>query len=262
MELINFSLISLAIIFVFMNLMFILSLILKRNDIADSAWGVGFIVISVANLLLSKDYEQTKIILTFLVFLWGVRLTSYITLRNWGKNEDFRYQEWKEKWGKKAILKSYLQVFLLQGFFMFLVSLSVTLYNRFDGGVWFYGFLGLLVWLLGFYFETVGDLQMFFFKKDPKNKGLPAGRQDKIMRYGLWKYTRHPNYFGEVTMWWGIWILTIGSTYWYLGLIGPLTITFLILKVSGIPLLEKKYEGNTEFEKYKKVTPAFFPKFF
>lgn len=254
MELINFSLISLLVIFVFMNLFFVLSLTLKRNDIADSAWGIGFMVISIFNLVLSKDMMQTKYILTFLVFLWGLRLAGYITLRNWGKNEDFRYKEWREKWGKKALLRSYLQVFLLQGFFMFLVSLPVTLYNRFGGIVSDLGVFGILVWVIGFYFETVGDLQMFFFKKDPKNKG-------KIMDQGLWQYTRHPNYFGEVTMWWGIWLLTVGSTYWYVGIIGPITISFLLLKVSGIPLLEKKYEGNKEFEKYKAKTSAFFPWF-
>ena len=237
-----------------MNIFFVVSLILKRNDVADSAWGIGFIVISIFNLIISGDFQRTKFILTFLIFLWGLRLTIYLTIRNWGKTEDFRYKEWRKRWGKSVILKSYLKVFLLQGLLMFLISLPATLYNRFDGGVSFYGFVGLLIWVVGFYFETVGDLELFFFKKNPKNKG-------EILKDGLWKYTRHPNYFGEVIMWWGIWILILGSTYWYLGLIGPLTITYLILKVSGIPLLEKKYDGNKEFEKYKKETPSFFPKF-
>lgn len=254
MELFNFAWQNLLAIFIFMNLFFFISVKLKRNDLADSAWGLGFIVLAVFNLFSSSDFQRTKIILTTLVFLWGIRLISYITLRNWGKSEDFRYQEWREKWGKNVILRSYLQVFLLQGLFMFLVSLSVNLYNRFDGGVLLLSFIGLIIWVIGFYFETVGDIQMFLFKKDKNNKG-------KIMNQGLWQYTRHPNYFGEVTQWWGIWILTLGSTYWYLGLIGPLTISFLILKVSGIPMLEKKYEGNKDFEEYKRKTSAFFPWF-
>jgi len=254
MELINFSINSFLVIFIVMNIFFVVSLILKRNDVADSAWGIGFIVIAIFNLIISGDFQRTKFILTFLIFLWGLRLTIYLTIRNWGKTEDFRYKEWRKRWGKSVILKSYLKVFLLQGLLMFLISLPATLYNRFDGGVSFYGFVGLLIWVVGFYFETVGDLELFFFKKNPKNKG-------EILKDGLWKYTRHPNYFGEVIMWWGIWILILGSTYWYLGLIGPLTITYLILKVSGIPLLEKKYDGNKEFEKYKKETPSFFPKF-
>jgi len=251
-ELTSFFIESVVIVFVFMNLFFLLSLKLKRNDIADSAWGVGFIVLSLYHLIKSGLFLQTKIILTALVILWGLRLLIYTTIRNRKISEDFRYKNWKKQWGKTVILRSYLQVFLLQGFFMILIALPITLYNRFAGGTWFWGFIGLLVWILGFYFETVSDIQMYNFKKDKKNKG-------KIMTTGLWSYSRHPNYFGEVTMWWGIWILTIGSNFWYIGLLGPLTITFLILKVSGIPMLEKKYEGNPEFEKYKKVTSPFFP---
>ncbi len=245
MELINFSLTTLLVIFIFMNLFYFVSLILKRKDIADFAWGIGFIVVSIFNLIASDNFQKTKIIITFLVFMWGIRLASYIYFRNKGKKDDFRYASFKN---------SYLSVFMLQGVLMFLVTLPVTLYNRFDGGVALISFIGLLIWILGFYFESVGDLQMYYFKKDSKNKG-------RIMNQGLWSYTRHPNYFGEITQWWGIWILTIGSTYWYLGLIGPLTITYLILKVSGIPMLVKKYEGNKEFEKYKSKTSAFFPWF-
>lgn len=245
MQLINFSLLTLLVIFVFMNVFFFVSLYLKRKDIADFAWGIGFIVVSVFNLILSKDFQQTKTILTFLIFLWGARLAIYIFLRNIGKKDDFRYANFKN---------SYITVFIFQGLLMFLVALPVTLYNRFDGGVALFSFIGLLVWVLGFYFETVGDIQMYLFKKNPKNKG-------KVMNQGLWQHTRHPNYFGEVTMWWGIWILTIGSTYWYIGIIGPITITYLITKVSGVPLLEKKYEGSKEFEKYKAKTSVFFPWF-
>lgn len=254
MEMFNFVWHNLFVVFIFMNLFFFISVKLKRNDIADSAWGLGFIVLALFNLIASENLQRTKLIITTLVILWGLRLISYITLRNWGKSEDFRYKEWREKWGRNAILRSYLQVFLLQGLFMFLVSLPVNLYNRFDGGVALFSFVGLIVWVIGFYFETVGDIQMFIFKKNKDNKG-------QVMDQGLWQYTRHPNYFGEVTQWWGIWILTIGSTYWYLGLIGPLTISFLILKVSGIPMLEKKYEGNKDFEAYKRKTSAFFPWF-
>lgn len=245
MELINFNLTSLLTIFIFMNLFFFASLYFKRKDIADFAWGIGFVVVSVFNLVASGNFQRTKIIIVSLVFLWGLRLASYIFLRNKGKKDDFRYRNFKN---------SYLSVFMLQGFLMFLVSLPVTLYARFDGGVSLYSSFGLLIWVLGFYFETVGDIQMYLFKKDPKNKG-------KVMDQGLWQYTRHPNYFGEITMWWGIWILTIGSTYWYLGLIGPLTITYLITKVSGIPLLEKKYKGDKEFEKYKAKTSVLIPWF-
>jgi steroid 5-alpha reductase family enzyme len=108
------------------------------------------------------------------------------------------------------------------------------------------------VWVIGFFFESVGDAQLSRFIKDPANKG-------KLMQSGLWKYTRHPNYFGEVTQWWGLWIIALSVSYGWLGIIGPLTITTLILKVSGIPLLEKSMEGNPEFQEYKKRTSVFFP---
>lgn len=251
-ELIWFFLESLGVVFVLMSVFFVISLKLKRNDIADIAWGSGFLVLAIYHLLRSGFFLQTKIIITFLIFLWGLRLVLYIIFRNKGKPEDFRYKELRKRWGKKVVFESYLKIFMLQGLLMVLVSLPATLYIRFGGQIIFYSFVGLLVWVVGFYFETVSDLQMFYFKKDKSDKG-------KILNDGLWKYSRHPNYFGEVTQWWGIWILTIGSTYWYLGLLGPVTITYLILKVSGIPMLEKKYKGNNEFQAYKKHTSAFFP---
>jgi len=251
-ELISFILESFFVVFIFMNLFFILSLIFKRNDIADSAWGLGFIVTAFYHLLKSGVFLQTKIIVFTLIVFWGLRLVTYISLRNRNKAEDFRYKEWRDKWGKSVLIKSYFQVFLLQGLFMILVSLPATLYLRFGGNIVNLSFLCLLVWVVGFYFETLGDWQMYLFKKNPKNRG-------KILTSGLWKYTRHPNYFGEVSIWWGIWIMTIGSEYWYLGSLGPITITILILFVSGIPMLEKKYKHDREFQEYKKKTSVFFP---
>ena len=108
------------------------------------------------------------------------------------------------------------------------------------------------VWILGFVFESVGDAQLARFIKDPANKG-------KLMQGGLWRYTRHPNYFGEVTMWWGIWLLALSTPYGFFSIIGPITITFLILKVSGIPMLEKKMEENPEFAEYKRRVSVFIP---
>lgn len=112
--------------------------------------------------------------------------------------------------------------------------------------------LGLLMWGVGFFFEAVGDYQLRVFKNDPKNKG-------KIMTTGLWQYTRHPNYFGEVTMWWGIFLIATHVPFAWVSLVSPVVITILILGVSGIPMLEKKYEGNAQFEAYKRRTSAFFP---
>ncbi|GIW69438.1 MAG: hypothetical protein KatS3mg101_0185 [Patescibacteria group bacterium] len=137
---------------------------------------------------------------------------------------------------------------------MFLISFSAAVASTSFQKLSFLNYIGLVVWIVGFFFESVGDLQLSKFLKDPKNA-------EKIMRDGLWKYTRHPNYFGEVAQWWGIFLAAYGAPMWLLAVISPVTITWIILKISGIPLLEKKYENNEEFQEYKKVTNAFFPWF-
>lgn len=244
---------SLIFIFVYMNIAFLVSLIFKRNDIADTAWGLGFIFINLFFYLTSSTGNLRQLIVLILIILWGLRLATYIYFRNKGKPEDFRYKEWKEKWGKNIILKSYLKVFIIQGFFMFLISIpSVLIMNFSNSTINLLDYLGISIWIIGFIFETVGDWQMYQFKKNILNKG-------KIMNVGLWNLTRHPNYFGEVTMWWGIFLLSLSVNFAYIGIIGPLTISYLILKVSGIPLLEKKYEGRKDFEEYKNRVSAFLP---
>jgi steroid 5-alpha reductase family enzyme len=176
-------------------------------------------------------------------------------LRNKDRGEDFRYKNWRDSWGKYFYIRSYFQVYVLQGLLMFLISLSVVLSNLFYSEYSpVFLFIGLGVWLLGFFFETVGDYQLNKFVSNPENKG-------KIMKSGLWSITRHPNYFGEVTMWWGIFILCMPSVLWGVMLISPLAITFLILRVSGIPMLEKKYEGDPEFAEYKRRVSPFIPWF-
>jgi steroid 5-alpha reductase family enzyme len=188
-----------------------------------------------------------------LVSIWGLRLTWHIFVRNRGKSEDYRYLAWRKEWGKWFYIRSYFQVYLLQGLFLFLIVSPVLLINKNAGGsLELLDFLGVIVWLIGFYFEVVGDAQLARFIKNPENKG-------KLMQDGLWAYTRHPNYFGEVTQWWGIWLIAISTPGGWLGIIGPITITFLILKVSGIPMLEQKMEKNPAFESYKKRVSMFFP---
>jgi len=232
--------IILGLIFLYMTGWFWLALLRKRNDLADIAWGLGFILIS----FLGQNW-----LIRLIVICWGLRLAGHIYLRNKNKREDFRYKKWREDWGKFWIIRSYLQVFLLQGLFMFLISLPIQLA---DNKIWWFNLTGLPVWLIGFYFEAVGDWQLTQFKKNPNNRG-------KILTTGLWQYSRHPNYFGEVMMWWGVWLISLNQN-WYLSLIGPLTISWLIVKVSGIPLLEKKYEGRKDWQKYVAKTPAFWPK--
>lgn len=237
-----------------MTFWFLIAVVRKRNDLADIAWGIGFILVSFIGLLNQPFTSVRMQLMTLLVFLWGVRLVIHISARNLGKKEDSRYKKWRKDWGKSWILKSYINVFMIQGFFMFLIALPIIFTGSFDSRTSLNAldYFGILVWSFGFIFETVGDWQLSDFKSDPKNKG-------KIIKSGLWKYSRHPNYFGEVTLWWGIFLIAMSVPYGLFSLLGPLTISLLIAKVSGIPLLEAKYKNNKEFEEYKKTTSAFFP---
>lgn len=242
-----------SVIFVFVTLLFVLSLIVGRNDIADIAWGVG--VLSVGLISASvHDVSGVSHVVLILASLWGARLAVRIFLRNLKKGEDPRYKVWRDSWGKWFYLRSYFQVYLLQGFLMIVVGYPLLHAVVYGNGMPFgiLSTLGLIVWSIGFFFEVVGDHQLDTYLK-------MSVKPTPVMESGLWKYTRHPNYFGEVTMWWGIWLMIATTPLSYLALVGPVTITFLILKVSGIPMLEKRFEGNPDFEAYKKRTSVFFP---
>lgn len=229
-----------------MTLGFIVSLIKKRNDIADVLWGLGFVIISWTAYIISNNNQLINTIINILVTIGGLRLALHIYERNKKKAEDYRYAEWRIQWGKWFYIRSYLQVFILQGVLLFLIATPVLiLNNKAPETLNNLSLIGILIWIIGFTFETVGDKQLSNFIKDPNNKG-------KVLDSGLWKYSRHPNYFGEVTQWWGISIVTLITTGTLLSLIGPLTITFLILKVSGIPLLENKMLLQKEFQEYAK----------
>lgn len=242
-----------AMLFCYFNLVFIVSLIKKRNDVADVAWGLGFVILVWAAFLVSSDSSGRAWLANILVSVWGLRLASHIYTRNKGKAEDYRYLAWRKEWGKWFYLRSYFQVYILQGALLFLIAIPVLLINKEAGGkLNLFDALGVLVWILGFCFEAIGDAQLKKFIKDPANKG-------KLMQSGLWAYTRHPNYFGEVAQWWGLWLISLSTPNGWLGIIGPLTISFLILKVSGIPMLEKKMADNPEFAEYKKRVSIFFP---
>lgn len=243
------------IVFVYMTFWFILSLVFKRNDIADLAWGIGFILVVISLLLKTGNTSPNFILVLVLTILWGCRLAAHIFSRLKNRSEDKRYVEMKQGWGKGVLLKTYLQVFLLQGVFMVLISMSAIVSSvTTQGNLHWLNIVGIIIWATGFYFETIGDLQLKQYVSNPENKG-------KLMTKGLWKYTRHPNYFGEVSQWWGIFLIVTTLPSGLLAIISPLTITYLLLKVSGIPLLEKKYEGRKDFAEYKSKTSAFFPWF-
>ena len=242
-------------IFFFMSSIFLLAWIKKDNSLVDIAWGIGFIVVAISTFFLEAGSDPRHILVTALIVLWGTRLATHIAIRNKGRGEDFRYAQWRKNWGKGFLIRSFFQIYMLQGFLLLIIAYPVMLINHSkEAGIVFLDVLGLIIWLIGFLFEALGDYQLSKFKQKTENKG-------KIMAQGLWKYTRHPNYFGEIVMWWGIFLMALSVKSGWTAVVSPLLITFLLLRVSGITMLEKKYVGNKEFEEYARRTSAFFPWF-
>lgn len=249
-----------AFLLVYMTSAFVIALIRKDNGTADIAYGGGFVLLAVTALVLTS-LSAVTLLMALLVAVWAGRLSLRILKRNRGKEEDFRYKAWRESWGKWFVLRSYGQVYLLQGAVIYIVSLPLLLAAVYAGDaiLGLITFAGLSVWVLGFLYESVGDAQLDRFVQNPVNKG-------RVLQSGLWKYTRHPNYFGESLMWWGIAVmgadalLSTGHAYIALtAFLSPVLITFLLTKVSGIPLVEARFTGKPEWEEYKKRTSAFIP---
>ena len=241
------------VLWAYMTLWFVISLIKRRNDVADVAWGLGFVLLAWTSFFLADFRGIRGLVADILVSIWGLRLAWHIHGRHRGKPEDFRYMAWRREWSKWFYARSYAQVYLLQGALLFVVALPVLAINRSPGsGFAVLNLVGVCVWLFGFIFESVGDAELARFAKDPVNRG-------KILQTGLWRFTRHPNYFGEVTQWWGIWLIAVGIPGSWFSVAGPLTITLLILKVSGIPMLEKKMAENPAFAEYRRRTSVFVP---
>jgi steroid 5-alpha reductase family enzyme len=250
-------------ILVHATIWFFISLIQKRNDVADIGWGTGFIAVA-AYFYLTQPQPLVSTLVFTLVALWGLRLAVHIGLRSWGKPEDFRYQKMRRDWGTRVIWMSYLRIYVFQGLFMLIISLPILVAGTvsetglpdiigISSDYTFVSLIGLAIWVIGFAFEAIGDYQLTVFIKNKKNK-------DDIMQTGLWRYTRHPNYFGEVLIWWGIFLIVLPLPNGLWAIISPITITFLLLKVSGIPMLEAKYKDNPAFQAYKERTSAFFPR--
>ena len=240
------------ILIIYIVFWYILSLIKKRNDIADIAWGLGFILIAWSSFYFGQR-NLISLIVNLLVSIWGLRLAIHIYLRNKNKQEDYRYKKWREEW-KFFYLRSFLQVFLLQGILMFIISSSVIFINLHSIDFKNIYLFGILIWIFGFIFEAISDWQLKKFIAKKENQG-------KIMQSGLWKYSRHPNYFGEIVMWWGIFLIALSLPSGIYFIVSPLLITYLIVYVSGIPMLEKRYENNVEYENYKKNTSKLIPWF-
>jgi len=244
-------------ILILMSLLWVISVMLKNVSIVDLFWGPGFVIINAFYFVLSGNTGTRKILLLILVTLWGLRLFIYLVFRNIGKGEDFRYREFRRKYGPERYWWiSYFQTFLLQGVLMMLVSLPLLGANTGiqTGRLSWPDYLGILVWLIGFTFEAGGDFQLSGFKQNPENKG-------KVLNTGFWKFTRHPNYFGDAAVWWSFTLFSAAAgSYWQIA--GSILMTLLIIKVSGVALLERSLnDTKPEYREYVRKTSSFFPWF-
>lgn len=234
-------------------ILWLVSLVLRNASIIDLFWGFGFVVIAWTGwLVLAGDGGDRRRLILVLVTVWGLRLAGYLTWRNSGKGEDFRYQAMRKRWGRRFPLVSLATVFLLQAFLMLVVSLPVQAGMLTGGALGVIAVVGVGLWLVGLVFETIGDLQLASFKRDRANHG-------KVMDRGLWRYTRHPNYFGDFCVWWGLYLVALTPSTWWTA-VGPLLMSFLLLRVSGVRLLEKDITNRRPgYAEYVDRTNAFFP---
>ena len=245
------------VILVFMTLLWIASLILKNSSIVDIFWGAGFVLTTwLAFALTPAGFTGRKLLISILVTLWGLRLSLHIGRRNWGKPEDFRYQVWRNEAGAAWWWRSFFQVFLLQGILMWIIAAPLaaaqvsTTPNQLTG----VDFLAVPVWIVGFFFEALGDWQLARFRANPTNKG-------RVMNTGVWRYSRHPNYFGDATQWWGYYLLALSAGGWWT-IFSPILMTLFLLRVSGVTLLEEGLKASKPgYRGYIARTPAFFPWF-
>ena len=246
---------TLAVTAALMLAVWVLSLVQKNASIVDIFWGLGFVAIAGVCYASADGFAARKLLITALTAVWGIRLALYILWRNAGKGEDFRYRAMRARHGKRFPLLSLFTVFGLQGLLMWIISfpLQVAEISREPARLTWLDFGGVIVWLIGFLFESVGDFQLARFKADPKNEG-------KVMNRGLWRYTRHPNYFGDATVWWGFFLIALSTPSNWWTVISPLIMTGLLMKVSGVALLEKTLrKTKPEYREYVQRTSAFFP---
>ncbi len=248
---------GLLLILLLVTILWIISIFLRNVSIVDLFWGMGFVIANGWYFFANEAITSRQILLLVLVTIWGFRLSIYLAWRNIGKGEDFRYREFRKNYGEKNYWWiSYFQTFLLQGILMWLISSTLwgANQNHNVNDINIIDYLGLLVWVTGFIFEAGGDYQLAKFKLNLANKG-------KVLNTGFWRYTRHPNYFGDAAVWWGYGILCIAAgEYWCL--FGSVLMTLLIIKVSGVALLEKTLKvQKPQYLDYIQKTNSFFPWF-
>ncbi|MGB7338124.1 MAG: DUF1295 domain-containing protein [Phototrophicaceae bacterium] len=239
-------------IWVAMTLLWLLSLLIRDASIVDIFWGSGFVIVGWVYFLLSDTITMRHWVLMSLVSIWGLRLSLYLAVRNLGHGEDFRYQKWREEEGQKWWWLSYIRVFMLQGVIMWIVSAPLLGAQQSTTTVSLIDIIAFGIWSIGFFFESIGDWQLMRFKNNPQNEG-------KVLNTGLWRYTRHPNYFGDAVQWWGFYVFALAVGAWWT-IFSPLVMTFFLMRVSGVPMLENSLKKRKpEYAEYIAKTSAFFP---
>ena len=257
MSFIQVYLIGLAVVMAFMAVLWLVSLKLRNSSIVDPFWGTGFVIANWVYFALTPDgFAGRKWLIAILVTIWGLRLSLYLLWRNWGKPEYFRYQKFRSDAGAKWWWYSFFKVFALQGLLLWIISapLLAAQISPTPDRLTVIDFLALLVWAVGFFFESVGDFQLSRFKANPANKG-------KLLDRGVWRYTRHPNYFGDATQWWAYYLIALVAGGWWT-LFSPIIMTILLRRVSGVTLLEKTLKNTKPgYQEYVERTNAFIPWF-
>ncbi|WP_162463309.1 DUF1295 domain-containing protein [Paenibacillus psychroresistens] len=242
-------------VLIFMVLFFLVAQIIKDNSIIDIGWGIGFVIVAFVSFFHSKGYDSRQLLVLIMVVIWGTRLALHLYIRSIGRGEDFRYANFRKDWGKNAFIIAFFRVFMMQGVIMLLLSYPLLRVNAVQSsGLDVWAVIGLVVWCVGFLFQAIGDYQLEHFKKTRTNK-------DAILKTGLWRFTRHPNYFGEAAMWWGIFLVVLPVHLGWTAVFSALFINLLLLKVSGVPFLDKRYAGNEAYQTYKQETNLFIPWF-
>ncbi len=240
-----------------MILLWAASLWLRNASIVDPFWGTGFVFVTWLAALFNRNDDPRMCLLLALTTIWGLRLSLFLFWRNWGHGEDRRYQSMRQHHGDRFWWISLGTVFLLQGVLLWFIAmpLQVAAVARQPDVVWQWSdAVGILLWTSGMFFETVGDWQLTRFKADSSNKG-------RVLDQGLWRYTRHPNYFGDFCVWWGIYFVAAGQGSWWT-IASPLAMSLLLMKVSGVALLESTIiERRPQYAEYIRQTNAFFPWF-
>ena len=246
---------TLGVMFTLAVALWIVSRIKHDVGIVDSFWSLMILAAGLCFLLFTNTAITDKhIIITLLLAAWAIRLSAHITWRNWGQEEDSRYQEIRKNNEPNFEFKSLYIVFLLQAFLALIVALPLMSIYASDSAISTLDYIALALWTFGMFFEAVSDMQLARFKASDNNRG-------KVLNTGLWRYSRHPNYFGEFCIWWAFFLFAVASGHWW-SIVSPLLVSVLLLKISGVSLLESTItERRPKYAEYRETTNAFFPWF-